>query len=158
MGDKRWTDKKERFAQLIVETGNQTEALRQAYNYKEKKADWLHAKASVLANQEMVKERVAQLKLMALRKHEISRDDIIKMYISIINTHEGIREAFGGNPITPGDLKKIYAMSNSGYIRGSDVLQAINRLSEMMGHDKPQSVRETENKIVIEIHRKDSNE
>ena len=43
---KKLTDKQEKFAQLVVKLGNQSEAYRQAYDVSDKSADWIASKAS----------------------------------------------------------------------------------------------------------------
>jgi hypothetical protein len=48
---KKLTVKEQNFAELCVSLGNQTEAYRQAYNPKNKDAEWVKVNASQLANQ-----------------------------------------------------------------------------------------------------------
>ena len=47
--DKELTPKEQKFAELCVTLGNQTEAYRQAYNVTNKDAEWIKVKASQIA-------------------------------------------------------------------------------------------------------------
>lgn len=153
------TPKQEKFVEVFLETSNASEAYRQAYDVGENtKATTIKRRAHDVLNDSNVKATIADRKEKTRKKYDLKRDDIIQMYMAIINSHEKLRGVFDGKSISASAMKKVYAMSNSGYIRGSDVKGAIDKVAEMLGLDKPPEVREQENKVTIEIIRKDSND
>jgi hypothetical protein len=53
-------------------------------------------------------------------------------------------------------MKKVYALSNSGFVKGADVISAIDKVVKMMGLDKEdekQQTAQTINNIQINIKR-----
>ena len=71
------TAKEERFAQLVVEIGNQSEAYRQAYNSKAKQES-VAVEASKLANKPNVALMIANLKQLAQKAHGITMESLLK--------------------------------------------------------------------------------
>ena len=81
---------------------------------------------------------------------------MVEECFDIINLHKGLREAFKGKKITKDDMTKVYAMSNSGFINGGNVMQAITTINRLMGldkEDKKQETASTINNIQINIKR-----
>jgi len=132
------TPKQQRFAELYVELGNASEAYRQAYDVGEdSRNEVIHVNASKLLKNDKVALRVSNLQKELAIKNEITREKLVEMHLDIIKRHSDLGKYFEGNKIKGDDLKKIYAMSNSGYIKGSDVTTAINSIAKLMGFDKP---------------------
>lgn len=71
------TAKEERFAQLVVELGNQSEAYRQAYN-SQAKQESVAVEASKLANKPNVSLMIANLKQLAQIAHGITIESLLK--------------------------------------------------------------------------------
>tara|TARA_R110000851_G_C13061204_1_gene564050 strand:- start:1428 stop:1820 length:393 start_codon:yes stop_codon:yes gene_type:complete len=71
------TAKEERFAQLVVELGNQSEAYRQAYNSTAKQES-VAVEASKLANKPNVALMIADLKQLAQKAHGITMESLLK--------------------------------------------------------------------------------
>jgi phage terminase small subunit len=71
------TPKQEKFAKLYIELGNASEAYRQSYDASKMKPDVVNVKASELLANGKVAVRVKQLQDAAVKRHEVTVDDII---------------------------------------------------------------------------------
>lgn len=72
------TPKQEKFAQVYVQTGNASEAYRQAYNCEKMKPDGIHVNASKLLSDAKVALMVESLRDEARGSHMMTVNDIIK--------------------------------------------------------------------------------
>ena len=73
------TPKQEKFCQVYIETGNASEAYRQAYNASRTKPEVVAVKASqMLANNGKVAVRIDALRALHQKRHEITVDDLVK--------------------------------------------------------------------------------
>ena len=79
--NKELTPKEQKFAELCVTLGNQTEAYRQAYNVTNKDAEWLTSKASHIAAKDNVRATIQNLKGEVSIQHGIDRAFILKGYL-----------------------------------------------------------------------------
>ena len=70
------TLKQERFAQLYIETGNASEAYRQAYDAARMKAETIHVKASQLLGKDKVAVRIAALQAEHRVRHNVTVDSL----------------------------------------------------------------------------------
>lgn len=73
------TPKQERFAQVYVETGNASEAYRQAYNTAKFKPESVTVNASKLLADANVSLRVAELQAIHAERHAMTVDDIARL-------------------------------------------------------------------------------
>ena len=72
------TDKKERFCQLVVELGNNSNAYRGAYNASNMKAETIHKRASELMSDGAIKGRIEELRGSAREAHGITVESLLK--------------------------------------------------------------------------------
>lgn len=72
------TDKQERFAQLVVELGNNSDAYRGAYNASNMKPETINSKAYVLLQRDDIGTRVAELRGNAIKAHGITMESLLK--------------------------------------------------------------------------------
>lgn len=72
------TDKQEKFCRAFIETGNKSEAYRQAYNASKMKPESINRKAVEVMENVNVSARVDQLKAEHAERHKITVDDLIK--------------------------------------------------------------------------------
>lgn len=72
------TDKQERFAQLVVELGNQSDAYRGAYNTENMKAETIHKRSGELMADGAVRGRVDELRESAKQSHGITMESLLK--------------------------------------------------------------------------------
>ena len=75
--NKELTPKEQKFAELCVTLGNQTEAYRQAFKPTKKDAEWLRINASQLANQTNISLTIEKLKGELSETHGIDRAFIL---------------------------------------------------------------------------------
>jgi len=151
------TPKEAHFVEVYLETGNASEAYRTAYDVGENtKQSTIKVKASQLLKKNNINITVSNKRKELAKASQITREDLIDMYMGIIATHGQCKEYFKGNTITPANLKKIYAMSNSGYIKGADVTAAIKGVERLLGFDKPEVNTKVVQNIQINIkHNRD---
>lgn len=72
------TPKQEKFCQVYLETGNASEAYRQAYNVSAKaKASTINRSAHEVLEHPKVSARIEELRLETLRRHEVTVDTLI---------------------------------------------------------------------------------
>lgn len=111
------TNKQEKFCQLVVELGNQSEAYRQAYNSKAK-ADSVHVAASKLLAESKVSLRVQQL------RDELEEKNLWKRLDSVRTLSE-------------------IAKGQDEEAKPSDRVNAVKALNTMHGWDAPLKVDNT---------------
>ena len=78
MGEMKLTPKQERFCQVYIETGNASEAYRQAYNASRTKPEVVAVKASQMLANGKVAVRIDALRALHQKRHEITVDDLVK--------------------------------------------------------------------------------
>ena len=71
------TPKQERFCQVYIETGNASEAYRQAYNASRTKPEVVAVKASQMLANGKVAVRIDALRALHQKRHEITVDDLV---------------------------------------------------------------------------------
>lgn len=74
------TPKQERFAQIYVETGNASEAYRQAYDSKTTNPETIWPEASKVLASHKVATRVMELQQQLAERHQVTVDSITKEY------------------------------------------------------------------------------
>ena len=151
------TPKQQKFAELYVQLGNGSEAYRQAYDVGvDTKNDSIKVNASKLLADTNISLTVKNLQAELKLKHEVTRSRMVEECFDIINLHKGLRDAFKGDKIKAEDMKKVYALANSGFINGGNVMTAITTINRLMGldkEDKKQEQAQTINNIQINIKR-----
>lgn len=71
------TEKQEKFCRAYIETGNASEAYRQAYNAEKMKPETVTIKASELLKNGKVRGRVEELKKRHAKRHDYKVDDLL---------------------------------------------------------------------------------
>ena len=91
------TEQQEKFCRVFVETGNASEAYRQAYNAKNMGANTIAARASEMLNKSNITVRLQQLREVHQKRHAITVDTLLeklnKVYDVAMDTAEGARPA-----------------------------------------------------------------
>lgn len=72
------TPKQEAFCQSYIETGNASEAYRNAYDAQNMRPATINRNAKFLLDDNKIATRIAQLKAIALERHKLTVDDIIR--------------------------------------------------------------------------------
>ena len=75
------TPKQEKFCQIRVETGNATEAYRQAYDCSRMKPESINRKAKFLMDQGKIRARIDQLQADHRKRHDITIDTLTGDFI-----------------------------------------------------------------------------
>lgn len=144
---KELTPKEQKFAELCVTLGNQTEAYRQAYNPKNKDAEWIKVRASELANKSNITVTIEKLKGELSKTHGIDRAFILKGYLEIISDADYTFQLGADNTLTTEDKQAFYRIMNQ--TSNKDKLRAYEAISKMMGLNEPEVV---EHNHVIKTH------
>ena len=145
--NKELTPKEQKFAELCVSLGNQTEAYRQAYDVSNKDAEWLKSKASHLAAKGNVRATIEILKGELSKTHGIDRGFILKGYLEIISDADYTFQLGADNTLTAEDKQAFYRIMNQ--TNNKDKLRAYEAISKMMGLNEPEVV---EHNHVIKTH------
>lgn len=71
------TEQQEKFCRVFVETGNASEAYRQAYNAKNMGANTIAVKASNLLDKDNITVRLQQLREVHQKRHNVTVDSLV---------------------------------------------------------------------------------
>ena len=118
------TPKQESFAQKYIETGNASEAYRQAYDTENMKLETIHRNACALLDSSKVATRVEELQALAQERHAVTLDSLTKEY----NEAKGVA----------------YGLDQTGA-----AIQAINGKAKIHGFDR--QVIDATSKVIVKI-------
>ena len=135
---KELTPKEQKFAELCVSLGNQTEAYRQAFKPTKKDAEWLRINASQLANQTNIALTIQNLKGEVSVQHGIDRGFILKGYLEIISDADYTFQLGADNTLSKEDKQAFYRVMNQ--TKNTDKLRALESIAKMMGLNEPEVV------------------
>ena len=136
--NKELTPKEQKFAELCVSLGNQTEAYRQAFKPTKKDAEWLRINASQLANQTNIALTIQNLKGEVSIQHGIDRAFILKGYLEIISDADYTFQLGADNTLSKEDKQAFYRVMNQ--TKNTDKLRALESIAKMMGLNEPEVV------------------
>ena len=136
--NKELTPKEQKFAELCVSLGNQTEAYRQAFKPAKKDAEWLRINASQLANQTNIALTIQNLKGEVSVQHGIDRSFILKGYLEIISDADYTFQLGADNTLSKEDKQAFYRVMNQ--TKNTDKLRALESIAKMMGLNEPEVV------------------
>lgn len=136
--DKELTPKEQKFAELCVTLGNQTEAYRQAYNVSNKDAEWLKVKASQIANKDNVSITIEKLKGELSTAHGITRAALVEKAFEVINDADHTFQLGADNTLSKEDTKAFYRIMNQ--TSNKDKLRALEFIAKLTGLNEPEKV------------------
>ena len=142
----QWTNKKEKYSQLVVKLGNKSEALRQSYDCSNMTDKTINETACKLSKESKVATRINELREDMKAEHKIDRDYIIKGLIKII---EDVDYTINIAKLKSGEkeeVKKFYMMRDIN--TSTDKLRAYDMLIKMHGFNAPEKI---DQEIKIEI-------
>ena len=84
------TPKQEKFTQVYIETGNASEAYRQAYNIGKMKPDTIHTAAQQLMDNYKVLGRIKELQAEHAERHRVTLDSLTEEYNVAKDTAYGL--------------------------------------------------------------------
>lgn len=141
------TDKEEKFCQLVVDLGNQSEAYRQAYDVSDPSAEWIGVNASQLMASTKISLRVDQIRKDIELRRKISRETIAEQYWELWQDYLKLKDPLKAEKLKKSDKDKIYAAANSGMLNGATAKSALDSLAKMLGYDKPEGKEEGDTTI-----------
>ena len=137
------TEKEQKFAELCVELGNQSEAYRRAYDVTDKDADWIKINASKLANDTNIKLTIDNLKEELREAKKIDREKAIDAFLVIDKAYKEMLELANKPNKTPEEVKMFYLMRD--LLKGSDYRGSWDSIVKMCGLNEPEK-RQVETK------------
>ena len=135
---KKLTIKQEKFAQLVVKLGNQSEAYRQAYDVSNKNADWIASKASHMIAKDNIRSRIEELREEAREENKIDRQWIIDQHKEIIDWYKELKELAKRKDLTKEEKSRVYMLKD--LIKGSDYRGSLDSITKMLGLNAPEKV------------------
>jgi ABC-type Fe3+-hydroxamate transport system substrate-binding protein len=133
---KKLTPKQEKFAQLAVTLGNQSEAYRQAYDVSNKGAEWIASKASHLISEDNIRARVEELRQETKKAHKIDRQWIIDQHQEIIDWYKELKTLARKKDLSKDDKARVYMLKD--LIKGADYRGSLDSITKMLGLNEPE--------------------
>lgn len=158
MEEIKLTANQEKFCQIYMQTGNQSEAYRQAYPKSLKwKPEAVNVQASTLMSNSKVSLRVKELQKEQQEKHNITKDRLLKELASIAFVKESEFYHDDGSVKRLSELTEEQKSALSQYsfktvkvedgvyedvpvFKAQDKLKAIETISKMLGFNEPDKV------------------
>ena len=136
---KKLTDKQEKFAQLVVKLGNQSEAYRQAYDVKETTTiESVNVQASVLMSDLNISLRVEELREQTKKAHAIDRDRMVKYNLRLVEAWEELWELGKKENKNKEEIQRFYLCKD--LVKGSDYKSCLAEISKLTGLYQPEKV------------------
>jgi uncharacterized protein YmfQ (DUF2313 family) len=136
---KKLTDKQEKFAQLVVKLGNQSESYRQAYDVKETTTtESVNVQASVLMSDLNISLRVEELREQTKKAHAIDRDRMVKYNLRLVEAWEELWELGKKENKTKEEIQRFYLCKD--LVKGSDYKSCLAEISKLTGLYQPEKV------------------
>ena len=145
---KKLTDKQEKFAQLVVKLGNQSEAYRQSYNVSETTTtESVNVNASKLMADANISLRVGELRKETAKDHGIDRAFIIEGYLEIISDADYTFKLGKDNKLDKEGKSAFFRIMQQ--TKNTDKLRALESLAKMLGLNEPEKSEQTVRTIEI---------
>ena len=134
---KKLTDKQEKFAQLVVKLGNQSEAYRQAYDVKETTTiQSVNQKAYELASRVDIGLRIEELREQTKKAHAIDRDRMVKYNLRLVEAWEELWELGKKENKNKEEIQRFYLCKD--LVKGSDYKSCLAEISKLTGLYQPE--------------------
>ena len=142
------TVKQENFCNYYIETGNASEAYRRAYSCGNMKDETVNERSCRLLKEYKISTRVKQLQEKLQEKSDITKEEVLKELTYIVRARVTDVMSAKGLTVKVKDLKdlpddvvscisSIKKTKGGIEVRFYDKIQAIDRLSKMLGWDEP---------------------
>jgi len=148
------TPKQRSFAEHYVDCGNGAEAYRRAYNVKPTTSnDVISSKAYELLNNGDISVTIKELRKQQADKFEITRSDVAKGYLEIINAWKRLMVLASKETLSKDEKQKFYLLKEM--VKGSDYRGAYDSLAKMFGLNEPDKTQidQTIKEIQVVINR-----
>ena len=151
---KKLTPKQRKFCEEYVTTGNGSEAYRRAYDVGvNTKIETIKVKASHLLAQDNISTTIAKLQEKQAKHFEITRQDVAKGYLEIIQAWRSLMQLASKEELTKDEKQKFYLLKEM--VKGSDYRGAYDSLAKMFGLNEPDKTQidQTIREIQVVINR-----
>ena len=151
---KKLTPKQRKFAEEYVNTGNGSEAYRRAYNVKPNTTvESIAVRASELLRNSNILVIIEELQKQQAEKFEITRSDVAKGYLEIIQAWRSLMQLASKEELTKDEKQKFYLLKEM--VKGSDYRGAYDSLAKMFGLNEPDKTQidQTIREIQVVINR-----
>ena len=136
---KKLTIKQEKFAELVVKLGNQSEAYRQAYDVKPTTTkESINQKAYELANKVGIRLRIEELREEARKANKIDRDWIIEQHKEVVDWYKEVKELAKRKDLSKEEKGRVYMLKD--LIKGSDYRGSLDSITKILGLNAPEKV------------------
>lgn len=135
---KELTVKEEKFAQLVVELGNQSEAYRRAYDVTTTNLNTISVKSSELANKSNISVRIQELKDKLKKDNTMTRQKVIDYHLNMVEAWEELFQLGKKANKTKEETQRFYLCKE--LVKGSDYRGSLDSISKMMGLNEPDKV------------------
>ena len=155
---KKLTPKQRKFAEEYVNTGNGSEAYRRAYDVKPNTSlDTIKVNSSKLLADTNIKLTIQKLQDKQAKHFEITRQDVAKGYLEIIQAWRSLMQLASKEELTKDEKQKFYLLKEM--VKGSDYRGAYDSLAKMFGLNEPDKTQidQTIREIQVVINRGRSN-
>ena len=152
--DIKLTPKQRRFAEEYVDCGNGSEAYRRAYNLSPTTSnDVIKVSANELLTNPNISLTIDKLRKQQADKFEISRSDVAKGYLEIINAWRSLMVLASKEKLSKDEKQKFYLLKEM--VKGSDYRGAFDSLAKMFGLNEPDKTQidQTVKEIQVVINR-----
>lgn len=149
MGERKsLSAKEEMFCQFYAELGNATNAYKESYSCSNMKPTTVNNKASVLLKKDKIRKRVDEIRDEMNERCMLKKEDALMELTNIVNARiTGLGE-IRGNKFTVKDMndipdnlvsciQSVKSTRDGIEVKLYDKISAIDRLSKMLGWDKP---------------------
>lgn len=144
---KKLTVKEEKFAQLVVELGNQSEAYRQAYDCSNMTDKSVWELASRAVNEDKVMSRIEQLKQELRDANKITKQKVIDYHLRMVEAWEELFQLGKKENKTKEETQRFYLCKE--LVKGSDYRGSLDSVSKMLGLNEPDKIEQTIRTIEI---------
>ena len=151
---KKLTPKQRKFCEEYVTTGNGSEAYRRAYDVRPNTSiDTIKVSASELLANPNIALTIAKLQEKQAKKFEITRSDVAKGYLEIIQAWRSLMQLASKEELTKDEKQKFYLLKEM--VKGSDYRGAYDSLAKMFGLNEPDKAQidQTIREIQVVINR-----
>jgi len=131
------TDKQEKFAQLVVKLGNQSEAYRQAYDVTDPKADWIPSKASHLIAEDNIKARIQEIRDGAKARNQIDLDTIVRGLLKIVDQADEVFDLANLKDASKDETRRFYRLMSQ--TNNSHKIAAYKEIARLLKLDDPEA-------------------
>lgn len=151
---KKLTPKQRKFAEEYVNTGNGSEAYRRAYDVRPNTTvESIAVRANELLNNSNILVIIEELQKKQAEKFEITRSDVAKGYLEIIQAWRSLMQLASKEELTKDEKQKFYLLKEM--VKGSDYRGAYDSLAKMFGLNEPDKAQidQTIREIQVVINR-----